>query len=348
MLKRIFLGALVLIVAAVAVILVAFLKLDIPRAALEAKYTNAASQFITLDDGTRVHVRDQGNTGGPAIVLVHGSNASLHTWEPWAAQLGDRFRVVTMDMPGHGLTGRTPVDDYSPMGMVAVVKGVTRKMGIDHFVLGGNSMGGGVALRYALTRESDLDGLILVDASGLPPRADEVGTGKAARSFSLVRMPVVGWLLRWITPRFVFRDALEGVFVDQSLVTDEMVDRYFELNVMEGTRDATRTRFSTPRADADEDAVAALEVPTLILWGDKDRLIPVSVAHRFDALIPNSTLVIYENVGHIPMEEVAVRSAADVRAFVDGLAAASADAADGEMPVPANEPPQVVVDVAVH
>jgi pimeloyl-ACP methyl ester carboxylesterase len=66
-----------------------------------------------------VHVRDQGNTDGPAIVLLHGSNASLHTWEPWVAQLGDRFRIVTMDMPGHGLAGRTPGDDYSPMGMVA-------------------------------------------------------------------------------------------------------------------------------------------------------------------------------------------------------------------------------------
>jgi pimeloyl-ACP methyl ester carboxylesterase len=78
---------------------------DIPRATLEAKYAGPPSQFVTLPEGTRAHVRDRGPRDALAVVLIHGSNASLYTWEPWAKRLSDMFRVITLDLPGHGLTG---------------------------------------------------------------------------------------------------------------------------------------------------------------------------------------------------------------------------------------------------
>jgi hypothetical protein len=71
---------------------------DIPRSVLEAKYATPPSEFILLPDGARAHVRDQGNRNGPVLVLIHGSNASLFTWEPWVKRLGDTFRIVSMDM----------------------------------------------------------------------------------------------------------------------------------------------------------------------------------------------------------------------------------------------------------
>lgn len=327
MIKRIFLGVLALIAIAVIVIIAAFLRFDIPREELVAKYGNDASQFIELRSGAVAHVRDEGNRDGDVLVLVHGSNASLHTWEPWVAALGDTYRVVTLDMPAHGLTGATPEADYSPAGMAAFTHEVVRKLGIEKFTLGGNSMGGSVALNYAVAYPDDLEGLILVCSSGIAREETEASEGDAARSFSLVNMPVVSQALRWLTPRFIFEDGLRGVFVDQSIVTDAMVDRYIELNVMEGTRDATRIRFGIQRTPVPDDVVRALEVPTLVMWGDKDPLIPVSVGNRFDALLPNSTLVIYENVGHIPMEEVAEVSASDVRAFMEATKVASAPAA---------------------
>jgi len=332
MLKRIFLGVLALIAIAVVVIIVAFLRFDIPRDELIAKYGSDTSQFIETRSGAVAHVRDEGNPDGEVIVLVHGSNASLHTWEPWVALLGDTYRVVTLDMPAHGLTGATPEEDYSVTAMAAFTREVVRKLGIETFTLGGNSMGGAVALNYAVAYPEDLEGLILVCAAGIAREETETSEGDAARSFSLVSMPVVSQALRWLTPRFLFEDGLKGVFVDQSIVTDAMVDRYIELNVMAGTRDATRQRFATPRVSVPDDTVRGLEVPTLVMWGDKDPLIPVSVGERFDSLLPESTLVVYENVGHIPMEEVAEVSASDVRAFMETQVAAAA------APVPAALP----------
>ena len=82
---------------------------DIPRAILEAKDAGPPSQFLTLPEGTRAHVRDRGPRDALALVLIHGSNASVYTWEPWVKRLSDRFRVITLDLPGHGLTlGRAP------------------------------------------------------------------------------------------------------------------------------------------------------------------------------------------------------------------------------------------------
>mgnify|MGYP005843325809 CR=1 FL=1 len=316
MLRRFLLGVAALVIIAVGVIIAAFLRFDIPREDLTAKYASEASQFIELASGAVAHVRDEGNRDGETIVLVHGSNASLHTWEPWVAELGDTFRIVTLDLPGHGLTGAVPGGGYSVADMAGFTREVTQTLGLGRFTLGGNSMGGAVTLHYAARYPADLEGMILVDAAGIAREDSETSSGEAARSFSLVTMPVVGQALRWLTPRFVFENGLRGVFVDQSIVTDEMVTRYLELNVMAGTREATQARFARPRQPLPDETVRAMEIPALVMWGDKDPLIPVSVGERLHALLPASTLVIYENVGHIPMEEVAVRSAADVRGFM--------------------------------
>ena len=78
---------------------------DIPRSVLEAKYATPPSEFLMLPDGARAHLRDVGPQDGMVLILIHGSMASLFTWEPWAKRLSDSFRVVSIDMPGHGLTG---------------------------------------------------------------------------------------------------------------------------------------------------------------------------------------------------------------------------------------------------
>ena len=322
MLKRILLGAAALVLIALAILVLAFFRADIARETLEARYGNAASRYIALPSGAVAHVRDQGNRDGPVLVLVHGSNASLHTWEPWVADLGDSFRIVTVDMPGHGLTGAVPDGDYSRARMAAFTREVTQALGLGRFTLGGNSMGGGVTLEYAVSYPQDLEAIILVCAAGIARGQDEAASGDAARSFSLVSMPGVSQALRWLTPRFLFEDGLKGAVVDPSLVTDEMVDRYLDLNVMEGTREATRARFALPRVPLADDQVRAIALPALVMWGAQDPLIPLGVGERMAALLPDATLVVYEDAGHIPMEEVPARSAADVRAFMaaNGLA----------------------------
>jgi len=315
MVKRIFQGVGVLILLSLVVIVVSTVRLDKSKDDLLHAYANTASKFIALPDGAIAHVRDQGNKAGPVLVLVHGSNASLHTWEPWVAILGAKYRIVTMDMPGHGLTGAVPNDDYSRTGMVAFVHEVTQKLGLTRYALGGNSMGGGVAAQYTETYPGEVSALILVDASGIP-RKHQSGE-KIPLGFRLARMPGLNKILLYVTPRSIIEEGLHKVFVDQSKVTEEMVTRYYDLTLYDGNRRATGIRFRLPPNDEDvAKKLGTIKAPTLILWGDKDGLIPVEYAGEFAKRIQGSKVLIYSNVGHIPMEEVAKKSATDVQSFL--------------------------------
>lgn len=315
MVKRIFQGVGVLILLSLVVIVVSAVRLDKSKDDLLHAYANTASKFIALPDGAIAHVRDQGNKAGPLLVLVHGSNASLHTWEPWVAILGAKYRIVTMDMPGHGLTGAVPNDDYSRTGMVAFVHEVTQKLGLTRYALGGNSMGGGVAAQYTEIYPGEVSALILVDASGIP-RKHQPGE-KIPLGFRLARMPGLNKILLYVTPRSIIEEGLHKVFVDQSKVTEEMVTRYYDLTLYDGNRRATDIRFRLPPNDEDvAKKLGTIKAPTLILWGDKDGLIPVEYAGEFAKRIQGSKVLIYSNVGHIPMEEVAKKSAADVQSFL--------------------------------
>ena len=304
---------LVLILAVVAVGAVfAFSDPDVPDAELVTKYGQPPSQFIPLGSGARAHYREQGQKNGPALVLLHGSNASLHTWEPWVQQIGDQFRIISVDLPGHGLTGAVPDNDYSQGAMAKFVGEFAMALGIEHFALAGNSMGGGVAARFALMHPERLTHLILVDAGGMPSKTPrDPGLG-----FRLARMPVIQYALLYVSPRSLFEDGLKKAIVDDALVTPAMVDRYWELNRRPGTRAATLKRFQTPQDDFVEKNVAKITTPTLILWGDLDTLVPRDAGEAYNAAIKGSKLIVYKNVGHLPMEEVPEQSARAVREFL--------------------------------
>jgi pimeloyl-ACP methyl ester carboxylesterase len=292
---------------------------DTDPAAMRAKYGSGSAQFITLAPGLTVHVRDQGVRDGQALVLIHGSNASLHTWEPWVARLQDRYRIVTLDLPGHGLTGKDPRGIYDSRAYAEIVDQVMQRLGVAHAVVGGNSMGGGVAWHYALAHPEKLDGLVLIDAAGAPsqkPRKMPIG-------FRLARMPIISELARVITPRRMFEASLKTSVYNPSFATPQMVDRYWELNRYPGNREATMARFAQAANNKPASAVqlAAVKAPVLILWGEEDNLIPVASARWFHQALPGSRLIIYPKVGHIPMEEVADQSAADLKTWLVGTVA---------------------------
>ena len=102
---------------------------DTDAAAMKAKYANQASQFVDVGGGLTMHVRDEGNRAGPVLVLLHGSNASLHTWEPWVARLGAKYRIISLDQIGHGLTGPNPTDQYDADAFVAAQSRNLAKVG---------------------------------------------------------------------------------------------------------------------------------------------------------------------------------------------------------------------------
>ena len=296
----------------------ALLQFDIPAEEVDALYTNEESEFMVLDNGARVHYRDEGNPDGPPLVLIHGSNASLHTWELWAADLGDQFRIVSMDLQGHGLTGTVPDNDYSIDAMARLVDEVVTRLGIDRFSLAGSSMGGTTAWTYAVQHPDRLNALILVGSSGYPDDDDDE-KDEGPLVFKILSSPVGRALVRNVSPRMLAEEGLKTSFVDDNLVDEAMVDRYTTLAVREGSRDATAIRFSTPRSYELALRIPEITAPTLILQGDGDLLISVPHAQKFHADIAGSKLIIYENVGHMPMEENPEQSAADVRAFLNGV-----------------------------
>ncbi len=313
--KRFLIGLL-----AVAAMLIAafyfFSQPDIPRATLEAKYAAPPSQFVVLGDGARAHYRERGDKNTPTLLLLHGSNASLFTWEPWSKNLSDRFHVVSVDLPGHGITGAVPNGDYSQEGMAKFVAEFADKIELKAFALAGNSMGGGVAARYAEEHPERVTQLILVDAAGLPFKAGE----RTPLAFRLARIPVVNQILLYITPRSIVSEGLNDAIMHKSIITESMIDSYWDFARMQGTRSATLKRFSEPKDSYVADHTARIKAPTLILWGEQDHLIPVATGRDWAKAVPGSKLIVYPATGHIPMEEVAKQSAGDVRAFLTSSA----------------------------
>jgi pimeloyl-ACP methyl ester carboxylesterase len=309
---RNFLIGLVVIAAVLAGAFYAFSEPDIPRSVLEVKYGATAKDFLKLPDGARAHVLDQGNRSGPAIVLIHGSNASYLTWQPWVRRLGDSYRMISIDLPGHGLTGAVPDHDYSQEGMVKFVKEVTDKLGLAKFALAGNSMGGGVAARYAEEYPSDVSKLILVDAAGMQVKSGD----RTPLAFRLARIPVINEILLHITPRSLVTDGLNDAVVRKQIINDRMIDSYWDFARMTGTRQATLERFNLGYDNAVAQHIGDIKAPALILWGQDDRVIPVAAAYKYNKAIPGSVLIVYPGTGHIPQEEVADQSAAAVRDFL--------------------------------
>jgi len=290
---------------------------DTDPAAMRAKYGAAPSRFVDIGGGLTVHLRDTGPRDAPVIVLLHGSNASLHTWDAWAARLEDRYRVIRFDQIGHGLTGPNPTRDYRAAAFVDTLDRVVRKLGVARFALAGNSMGGGVAWRYALAHPDRVTALVLVDSVGQP----EPGGGNAPLAFRIARLPVLRDLAAMITPRSLIADGLPSAYANPALAIDAQIDLYWELLRYPGNRVATIDRFASQSEPATPAMLRQLKMPVLILWGERDALIPVASGRWLQAHIPGSRLIVYPGVGHIPMEEAADRSAADVAAFLAAAAA---------------------------
>lgn len=291
-------------------------RADIPYDTLEKVYANADSQFLTLNGEARLHYRDVGPRDAPAIVLVHGFSASLHTWEDWATDLKQDYRVISLDLPGHGLT-RCP--DVSKMGITQFVSAVDQTLsalGADTFTIVGNSMGGATAWNYTLAHPEKVDALVLVDSSGWPEATGDSESEPLV--FKLLASPLARSVMKDLDLSSLIRSGLEDSFTDKSLVTDEMVKRYASLGRAPCHREAILKLMSgdNPRPTASKETLAAITAPTLILHGSDDNLVPVGDATRFDEAIPNTQMVIYENVGHLPQEEVANQSVSDFRDFL--------------------------------
>ena len=300
------------LLALLTVLVIAFLIFRTPDTdpkIMRALYGGPPSQFIAIGNGVTVHLRDEGPRDAPAIVLLHGSNADLHTWEPWVEALKGRYRVIRFDQVGHGLTGPDPKHDYSRDNYVADVLEVADALGLDRFVLGGNSMGGKHALAFAVAHPERLTGLVLVDGSGGPmlkldkKEKDDGSSSSGNIGFTIARMPGVNLLVEQVTPRSLIAQSLEQSVSVKSVASEAAVDRYWELLRYPGNRRATLKRFGYPYDPLSEAEIGAVATPTLILWGEEDRLIPVEAGRWLAKTMPENRLVVYPKIGHLPHEE---------------------------------------------
>lgn len=300
---------LVVLVAAAAIL---YGRSDIDPEALKSKYTNLESEFVTLNNGLVVHVRDQGPEDGDTIVLVHGSTSSLHTWEPWIGFLKDKYRIVSMTLAGHGLTGPDPDHDYSMTGQARLVHEVLQQRSIERYTIVGSSMGGFIAWVHTILYPDSVDRLVLIGASGFPH------DGAPSLTFQLMRMPVTRDLLRYITPRSSVERATKLAYNNNPVVDDALVDRYYELLLRKGNRHATAIRSAKERDYSIAERMDEIGVPTLLMWGKHDALVPVEDAEKFAQAIPQAQTIIYDDLGHIPFEEAPERTVRDFEAFLRG------------------------------
>jgi len=292
---------------------------DIPYETLEAKYAepDPASHFVDLPGGYHVHYQDEGGPELPVLVLLHGFGDSYTTWEGWVRELKARRRVITVDLPGHGLT-RAPSDTVLRLDSLAdFVDSFAAALALPKFAVAGNSMGGGVAWQLAVRHPDRINALILVDAAGF---SNDKPPGEVPLAFKILQYPIGRAFLRNIDNRFLIREGVRTDVYDKSLITPAFVDRWAEFQRAPGHR-AILMSVSMPGQPADLAAMlGTIKVPTLILWGEADPLLEPASARKFAAAIPGAKLITFPQVGHLPQIEIPARSAAAVAEFLDTVA----------------------------
>lgn len=288
---------------------------DLPVESLVARWAPPPSEFIDLR-GQIVHLRDEGpRSDREPIVLLHGTSSSLHTWEGWVKALKTERRVVTLDMPGFGLTGpftgSYAADDYRGDTLARFVIDVLDHLQLQRVVIGGNSLGGEIAWRVASLAPERVSKLVLVDASGLPFQPESIPLG-----FRIARIPILNRAGEYWLPKSLIAQGLRNTYGDPARVSSTLIDRYYELTLREGNRRALGLRVQQLSMGEDAARVDALKLPTLILWGGRDRLVPPSVAQDFQRRIAGSQLVLYPELGHLPHEEDPGQTLTALRGFL--------------------------------
>jgi len=267
---------------------------DISVAELKQNYANQNSKFVSVD-GMDVHYRDEGT--GEVIVLLHGTGASLHTWDKWTDVLKTRFRVIRLDLPAYGLTGPHPQHKYLIPDYSKFLNTFLNTLQIEEFILAGNSLGGSIAWYYTSEYPKKVKLLSLLNPGGFLNQ-----NKKSPLVFRLSRAPLVKDVLRYVTPRFFVKNTLKEVYFDKNKLTDIKIDTYRDLMLRENNREAFIVRSSLKSSDYTK-RLELISTPTQILWGNEDSWIPVENARLFEKALLNSKVDIMKETGHIPMEE---------------------------------------------
>lgn len=306
-----FLKVFFVMLAGLVLLIAAHFRPDIPVEKLMDEYAGESSRFVQID-GMNVHYRDEGS--GDPVVLVHGVLSSLHTWDGWAEELKRERRVIRLDLPSFGLTGPGPESQKGLDYYVEFMSKFLDALGIERASMAGNSLGGAITWAFAARYPERVDRIVLLNAGGFLTDDDRISLFKLAGS------PLLKPLVRYCTPRYLVGLFVRQVYGDTSRLDPDTITRYYHLLRREGNRDVLVSFGKTaafPPVSEVKAALASIEVPALIVWGDKDSWIPVEHAYLFHEAMPQSELIIYPGAGHIPMEEIPSETVADVIDFLN-------------------------------
>ena len=280
---------------------------DKSRSELNAKYRVVSSDYRMVA-GVRLRLKDTGPRAAPAVVLIHGFGSSLETWDAWADALSADYRVVRFDLPGFGLTGPDPTNDYSDARSTAILAALLDELGIARASLVGNSLGGRIAWRFAADHPARVVGLVLISPDGFASKGFDYGK-KAEPPFILRLLP-------YTLPRWLLRSTLAPAYADPSRLTEATVTRYRDMMLAPGVRNAIIAMTGQVMLQDPVPLLRRIQAPTLLLWGEEDRMIPFTNAADYARALPHATLAALPGLGHVPFEESPAASLAPVRQFL--------------------------------
>ncbi len=281
---------------------------DKSRSELDTKYLNATSGYFDVAD-IQLHVRDSGPTSAPAVILLHGLGSSLHTWEPWALALADKYRVIRYDLPGSGLTGADPSSNYTDARGMEVLAALRDKLAMERAASLAIPWEADSAWNFAAEYPRRVEKLVLISPDGFESPGFEYGKAPV--------VPAMLKMMRYVLPKAMLRTNLQPAYADPSRLSDEALTRYHDLMLAPGVRDAMLARMGQTVLVEPEPILRSIEAPVLVLRGEKDAMIPVSNAADYIKYLPNATLVTLPDLGHVPHEEAPAASLPPVQAFLD-------------------------------
>src|SRR5665213_1264821 len=254
---------------------------------------------------------------GSVLLLLHGIAGSSLTWVPAMSLLQSDYTVLAPDFPGHGASEK-PLGDYSLGNLASAMRDFLNLLGIDRATVVGQSFGGGVALQFAYQFPEHCERLVLVDAGGLGREVNWI--------LRLATLPGVEYVMPALFPAFVrnWGDPVVRLFGGRGFRNSqaaEMWRSYKSLTEAESRHAFVRTMRSVidpggQSVSASDRLYLTAHTPTLIVWGDHDRIIPLHHAYLAHEAIPNSRLEVMEGVGHYPHVEEPVRFVEILRDFL--------------------------------
>lgn len=278
--------------------------IDMARSAANLETKTAAAGDVNL-----TYLERAGE--GDVLLLLHGFSANKDNWIYFSAAVDEQYRIIAPDLAGHGDSDKAMETDYDLIKQAERLDALMSNLGIDKFHIAGNSMGGAISAIYTLNHPEKVQSLTLIDAAGIdgenrseyyqaldtgsnPLIAEDEESFEFRMDFTMSKAPLVPWPLR----PALYRQTMARIDINKKIFSDML---------------ATKEKLAETNF---EQQLAGNTIPTLIMWGEEDRVLDVSAAAAFNSLIPGSKVHIFEGVGHLPMVEIPNESAEVYQQFI--------------------------------